>query len=258
MTYSDIDIPYDLHPMKSARLADLSKVRFESEYLPKAVAPDILAENDRSYEQRLAATKMIESVDDPTPTVLGLLTLGTNTIDLLPGAYIQFLRIAGRSYGDPVTDAARITGTISEILPRIDDKINAHNRVAVDFTSSATEIRKQLYPLGALQQLVRNAVMHRTYEGTHAPIHVYWFDDRIEILSPGGGYGAVTREKFGQPGMVDYRNPNLAEAMRVLGFVQRFGLGIPTARRELEKNGNPPPSFDVTDTHVLVRVGVSP
>ena len=97
--------------------------------------------------------------------------------------------------------------------------------------------------------------MHRTYEATNAPIHVYWFEDRIEVLSPGGPFGAITPETFGQPGLVDYRNPNLAEALRVLGFVQRFGFGIPTARRELERNGNPPLSFEVTANHVLMRVG---
>jgi ATP-dependent DNA helicase RecG len=81
-------------------------------------------------------------------------------------------------------------------------------------------------------------------------------DDRIDIVSPGGAYGAVTPETFGQPGVVDYRNPNLAEALRVLGFVQRFGFGIATARRELEKNGNPPLTFEVEPNRVLVRVGV--
>ena len=95
-----------------------------------------------------------------------------------------------------------------------------------------------------------------TYEATNAPIHVYWYDDRIEIMSPGGPYGAVTPETFGQPGVVDYRNPNLAEALRVLGFVQRFGFGIPTARRELEKNGNPPLTFEVGPNRVLMRVGM--
>ena len=54
-------------------------------------------------------------------------------------------------------------------------------------------------------------------------------NDRIEILSPGGPFGQVTVENFGQPGIVDYRNPNLAEAMRVLGLVQRFGVGIAIA-----------------------------
>ncbi len=49
-----------------------------------------------------------------------------------------------------------------------------------------------------------------------------------------------TAENFGRPGVTDYRNPLLAEAMKVLGYVQRFGMGIPLARKELQKNGNPP------------------
>jgi len=64
----------------------------------------------------------------------------------------------------------------------------------------------------------------------------------------------VTRQNFGQPGVTDYRNPHLAEAMKELGYVQRFGLGIPLARKELENNGNPPPEFQVEDAHVLVIV----
>jgi ATP-dependent DNA helicase RecG len=252
------DIPYDLHPIASAKLTDLNKVSFETDYLPKAVAPDILAENDRSYEQQLAATKMIVSADEPTPTVLGLLTIGIRPLDFLPGAYIQFLRFAGLTHADPITDATRIDGAVTDMFRRTDDKLISHNRVAIDITSGPTEIRRQLYPVAGLQQLVRNAVMHRSYEATNAPIHVNWFDDRIEIRNPGGAFGNVTRENFGQPGVLDYRNPNLAEALRVMGLVQRFGVGIQIARRELEKNGNPPPSFEVAANHVFVTVGVSP
>ncbi len=76
-----------------------------------------------------------------------------------------------------------------------------------------------------MQQLVRNAVLHRTYETTNAPVRVYWYSDRIEIHSPGGLYGQVNPENFGQPQVTDYRNPLLAEAMKALGFVQRFGVG---------------------------------
>jgi len=97
--------------------------------------------------------------------------------------------------------------------------------------------------------------MHRTYEGTNAPVRVYWFDDHIEIISPGGPYGAVTADTFGQPGVVDYRNPILAEAMRVFGLMQRYGFGIPAARRELRANGQPEPDFDVgaNSVHCTVR-----
>ena len=96
--------------------------------------------------------------------------------------------------------------------------------------------------------------MHRSYEGTNAPVRVTWFTDRIEIVNPGGPYGIVTTTNFGQPGVTDYRNPHLAEAMKVLGYVQRFGVGIATARKLLAENGNPPPEFDPRDTHVLVTI----
>lgn len=124
----------------------------------------------------------------------------------------------------------------------------------MDIQSSATERRHADYPLAALQQLVRNAVMHRSYEATNAPIRFTWFSDRIELINPGGPYGIVTRENFGSPGVTDYRNPHLAEAMKVLGYVQRFGVGIATARRLLAANGNPPPEFEPRDTHVLVTI----
>jgi len=246
------DRPYDIQPVASSRMQDLDLRRFEAEYLPAAAAPDMLEANDRTAKQRLAATKMIAAADDPVPTVLGLLVIGKATRDFLPGAYIQFLRVEGDALSDPVVDEELIDGTVADVIKRLDDKLLAHNRTAVDFTSEAIEQRKSLYPIVALQQLTRNAVLHRNYEGTNAPSRVYWFDDRIEILSPGGPYGDVTPANFGTPGLTDYRNPNLAEAMRVLGYVQKFGGGIVTARTALVKNGNPPPEFDATTTHIRV------
>jgi ATP-dependent DNA helicase RecG len=40
----------------------------------------------------------------------------------------------------------------------------------------------------------------------------------------------------------------------VLGFVQRFGVGIATAQAELAKNGNPPAQFQVEAATVLVTI----
>jgi ATP-dependent DNA helicase RecG len=239
-------------------VADLDIRRFEEEYLPAAVARDVLAANERTLEQRLAATKMIVAADEPIPTVVGVLVLGTRTRDFLPGAYVQFLRLAGTELADPITDEQSVDGPVAEVLRRLDEKLQAHNRVAVDLTSAAQERRAPVYPLAAIQQIVRNAVMHRTYEGTNAPVRVTWYDDRIEILSPGGPYGTVTTQNFGTPGLADYRNPSLAEALRVLGFVQRFGVGIAIARRELAANGNPPPQFAVDAHHVGVILKVAP
>ena len=195
---------------------------------------------------------------DGCPTVLGILVLGKDPRGYIPGAYVQFLRFEGTSLTDPIRDRKEIDGPLPELLRRLDDVLEAHNTVATSITSGAIEVQHPEYPLLALQQLARNAVLHRTYKGTNAPVRIYWFSDRIEMHSPGGPYGQVTRENFGLPGITDYRNPHLAEAMKVLGYVQRFGLGIQITREELEKNGNPVPEFAVEATHVLVTVGRHP
>jgi ATP-dependent DNA helicase RecG len=96
--------------------------------------------------------------------------------------------------------------------------------------------------------------MHRAYDSTNAPVRAYWFDDRIEIISPGGPFGNVTPANFGQLGLADYRNPHLPEAMRVLNLVQRFGVGIATPQTALRENGNPPIEFQVDQSMVFARL----
>ena len=248
------DIPFDIQPIPSSTLSDLSLTQFVYEYLGQAFAPDVLEANQRSIEEQLAATKMVASPDDPTPTVLGMLVLGSRTRDYLPGAYVQFLRIAGSRLTDPVLDEEAISGTITDVLRRLDEKLNSHNRTSVEFVSSPVEQRESTYPIPAIQQITRNAVMHRSYEGNNAPVHVYWYDDRIEVMNPGGVFGTLTAENFGSAGLTAYRNPNLAEAMKTLGYVQRFGVGIPLARHLLEEAGHPAIEFQADANNVLAVI----
>lgn len=251
------DVHFESHPLPACSLADLSRATFEHEYLPNAFAADVLAANERSYEQRLASCGMLASADEPVPTVLGLLVLGNSPRKWLPGSYVQFLRINGASLADPIADEAEIDGTIGAMLRRLDDKLAAHLTTRVDFTSQDREVRSSPYPLVALQQLARNALLHRSYEGTNSPVRLYWYHDRIEIISPGGPYGSVTVQNFGKPGFSDYRNPQLAAAFKVLGYAQRFGAGIAVAQAALEKNGNPPAQFVVDQQFVTAIIPAS-
>lgn len=248
------DRPFDVTPIPTAGLSDLNLTQFENEYLPAAFSDEILAANDRSLREQLSATKMIESAQQPTATVLGLLAIGKNPQDFLPGAYAQFLRIGGNELADDILDSEDIGGAVPDLLRRLDEKLRAHNRTEVDITSGDTDLRTALYPMEALQQITRNAIMHRTYEATNAPVRVSWFRDRIEVISPGGAFGTVAVDNFGQPGLTDYRNPNLADAMKTLGYVQRFGVGIDIARRHLAQAGHLPPEFDVSGNHVRVVI----
>ncbi len=124
---------FDVEPIPTAGLTDLDLIRFRYEYLEKAFSQEVLSTNERSIEEQLAATKMIASADKPVATVLGILTIGKNPQDYLPGAYIQFLRIAGNKWGDDVVDSEAIQGTFPDALRRVNEKLLAHNRLAVDF-----------------------------------------------------------------------------------------------------------------------------
>lgn len=245
------DQPFDLRSIPVATLEDLDRELFEKIYLPSSVSQDVLLENDREYEQQLSSLRLLGPDEVATPTVVGLLSIGRDPLRFVSGAYIQFLRIDGQDLTDPIRDHKTIDGPLPDLLNQVDDVLKAHISVSSDFTSASTEMDRPQYPIVALQQIVRNAVMHRNYDGTSAPIRITWFNDRIEINSPGGPYGNVTIENFGQPGVTDYRNPHFAEAMRNLGFVQRFGIGIALARREMEKNGNPSIVFKVNSSFVL-------
>ena len=248
------DLPFDLQPLPSATLDDLDLETFRREYLTSALAPDVLEENQRSIEQQLTSLRFTTPEPELYPTTLGMIAAGKDPRQFIPSFYIQFVRFDGLEVTDPIRDQKDIGGSLLYLLRYIDEVLQANIATALDLTSGAREIQHPDYPIAALQQLIRNAVMHRSYENTHAPVRVYWFSDRIEIHNPGGLYGQVNRENFGKGGVTDYRNPHLAGAMRDLGYVQRFGIGISVAQKELSKNGNPLAEFTPEDSTFLVTI----
>jgi ATP-dependent DNA helicase RecG len=202
-------------------------------------------------QQRLAALRLLTI--EEVPTCAGVLAAGYDPTRWLPGAYVQFLRLDGTDLTAPVKDEKVVDGTLLETLRQLDELLALNISTAVDFTSADRESRRPDYPLPALQQVVRNAIMHRAYEHTNSPVRISWFSDRVEIVSPGGPYGVVSVENFAT-GVTDYRNPTLAELMRGLGYVQRFGAGIPQTKKSLADNGNPEPRFEANPSHVGVTL----
>ncbi|MGA8363132.1 MAG: ATP-binding protein [Solirubrobacteraceae bacterium] len=246
------DLPFDARPLSSASVDDLALDLFERTYLPAALAPEVLAANERSIDHQLVALRF--TTPDGLPTAAGMVTIGRDPAAFVPGAFIQFLRLDGQTITDQVINEQRISQPLPDLLRDLDDLLRVNVRTSVDITSGSIEQRRPDYPLVALQQLARNALMHRTYEFSTAPTRITWLSDRIEIQSPGGPFGQVTVENFGHPGVTDYRNPTVAEAMRQLGYVQRFGIGIATARKALAENGNPELHFQVEPTYVSATI----
>lgn len=246
------DLPFDLRPAYSTTVADLDLDFIENNYLPKAVSPEVLAENRRPLEEQMRSLRLL-SGDGPTNGAV--LAFGRDPQWLVPGAYVQFVRFDGDEITDPIRTSERITGRLNDVLRGVDQLLRLNIQTRLDIVSGPREERFPDYPVEALRQLAYNAIMHRSYEGTQAPARLYWFTDRVWMESPGGLYGRVTKETLLE-GATDYRNGLIAEVMRNLGFAQHFGLGIPLARQALADNGNPEPEFDVQ--HTWVRVTIRP
>jgi ATP-dependent DNA helicase RecG len=245
------NLPPDARGISQANVTDLDLTRFALEYLPLAFSPEILAENGRTTSDQLKALRFIDP--DGHPTLAAILTIGLDPIAWIPGAYIQFIALDGVELTDPIRDQKRLGGVIGDQLRMADELIDLF--VLRPVTIDGIRIETAAYPTAALKQVIRNAVLHRMYLGSNTPIRLTWYSDRVEISSPGGPFGGVTANNFGQPGVTSYRNPTLAEAMRTLGYAERFGLGLQIARQSLERNGNPPPEFRVDDhfVHVTIR-----
>ena len=248
------DRSFDMQPARSATVDDLDLGYLKSHYLPAAVAQDVLELNQRPLIQQLHSLRLLAG---EFPTWGALMAFGIAPQNWLPGAYVQFLRVAGRSLTDPIKSRKELTGRLEDVMLRLRDLIDVNITVGMDVTSRPKEINLPDYPVTALWQLASNAIMHRNYEVTNAPTRFYWYDDRIEIQSPGGLFGNVTSENI-HHGVTDYRNPLVAEIMHHVGFAQRFGMGIPLAKRELESNGNPPLEFAFLPSQVSVTVRTRP
>jgi ATP-dependent DNA helicase RecG len=246
------DLPFDARPGIGTTMADLDLDLFEREYLPSVLSPEIIAANGRSVVQRLSSLRL--TTVEGVPTHAGILVLGIEPTGVIPGAYVQFLRVQGSDLAAPIIDERRLTTALPSLLRELDELLKINIRTSVQIGETLKDARRPDYPLAALQQLTRNAVLHRSYEGTASPVRITWYDDRVEIYSPGGPYGVVTVENFGRPGVTDYRNPILAEAMGALGYVQKFGAGIPITTRALLENGNPPADFTPDPSYVGVIV----
>lgn len=249
------ELPFDQRPVLNALLSELNLEFFCEEYLPHAVAADVLASNRRSVEQQLASLRFA-TADGAHPTNAGLLVTGLDPLAWLPGAYIQFVRFDGTDLAAPITDHQTISGRLDEQALQVGSVMRANIQTAAETGTSGRRIDRPNYPFEALREFVHNGLLHRSYEDTNAPLRVNWFEDRVEIQSPGGLYGRVRPDNMDST--TDYRNPALAEAMKTLGFVERFGVGIARARHWLAESSNPEPEFVCDPSYVTVTVRPAP
>lgn len=240
---------FDVLPCKGSSMDDISIELFKLRYLPSAIHPETLAENGRDLKSQLASLKFYDIKED-CPTYAGILMFGINPRFFIPGASVQYVKFTGEDEASDFEYEHRFEGDLTTQLGQMEEFIKANivkmvlPELGVDYVSS--------YPIRAIKELLFNAVIHKDYQ-SNAPIKFYEFSDRIEISNAGGLYGKARPENF--PNENDYRNPAISEAVKNLGFVNGFNIGVKAALAALNKNGSPAPEF-IKDqpTSFLVKI----
>ena len=109
-------------------------------------------------------------------------------------------------------------------------------------------------PEVAFREAIANALIHRVWD-VESQIRVLMFDDRIEVVSPGGLPSGITAEEYLSGKLSVLRNRNLANVFYRLGFVEIFGTGI-TRIKQLYEEGFIKPDFEVSENTIKIVLPV--
>ena len=231
---------FDMSPCRDATLEDIDQSQFLNNYLPLAVSPEIIENDTRSIKDKMASLRLYDKTRD-CPTNAAVLLFGKNVDYFFPGAYVQFVQFDGTDNAAEIVNQNEFRGSLMSVLPVlktfVETSVVKKRPVPVSALQEKIEYN---YPEWAVRELLMNAIMHRDYSG-NTPVKFYIYSDRLEITNPGGLYGNARPENF--PNVNDYRNPVISEALKVLGYVNKYNRGIARVKQELRENGNGEATF---------------
>lgn len=198
----------------------------------------------------------------PVPNLAALLLFGKDPTLWHPRCGIDFVKYEGteRRHGTALNMVKRIrfeaplARLVDEAVGRIKEHIRERTILHDLFFRERLE-----YPAFAWQEALVNAVAHRDYAISGAPIEVWMFDDRLEVRSPGLPPPPVSLEQMRQHKSIHFsRNPLLVRALADMGYLKEMGEGIPRMFEEMEQHGLQPPEFALEGFFLVVTLHNTP
>ena len=247
---------FDAAPCLNATIDDLDLQKFNHYYLPKAMTDEEIKEDKRDVKLQLSSFGFYDTHYD-RPTNAGMLLFAKNLRRFIPGAYVQYVRFAGKDRAGDIMTEHEFKENLCTILPELETfiKTTIANRRPIPVSALREDFFVD-YPDWATRELLMNAICHRDYT-SNGPIQFYQYDNRIEIMNHGGLYGRANEQNF--PTVNDYRNIVVAESMKVLGFVNRHSRGVLRVQKDLKANENGEAVYDFGyQTAVMVTEMKSP
>ena len=205
---------------------DINKEAF-SGYFKKEFG-QTFEEKGLTYEEALRAKRVLRNEQI---SLAGLLFFGNDPQSVKPAFTIKAVAFIGNDISGTLyrSKPADFRGTI----PQLFNEVMGFFRTNLKYLQTGKEFNTtgvlEISEI-ALTELVQNALVHRDYF-KNAPIRVFIFDNRVEIISPGKLPNSLTVEdiKYGNP--VIRNNQLVAFSSRTMPF-SGLGSGIKRALAE--------------------------
>lgn len=234
---------FESQPVEEATLEDLDTTRVSRYFDQLGLPPDedmVEALLSRGCITRRGADGL--PLEQPLPTVAGILLFGRNPQRFLRSAEIICVRYAGKSMGDEFV-RQDIGGVLAEQARQAEAFVIANMRRGMRIRGMAREEITE-YPLPVVREAIVNAIAHRDYSIRGEGIRLLMFSDRLEVYSPGRLPGHVTVENIKDERYS--RNAAIVAVLTDLGYIERLGYGIDRMIAAMEEAGLPPPEFEET------------
>ena len=223
-----------------------------SEEVDFRAASELFAEQRQLTRRDLKTLRLvIDYQGTPVPTVAGILLFGKNREKHFPDAWMQCGRFKGENKSDILDhqESHRIPAlAIEDGYDFI--KKHAEKRLEIRGTRG-----KKVWnvPLLAVREAIINAVLHADYSMIGSPIRISYFDNRIEIESPGLLLTGLSVKDI-QQGISRLRNRVIGRVFRELGFIEQWGSGIQRMLSNCCEMGLPEPVLEEIGTHFRVTL----
>lgn len=229
-------IEYEKLPLEDAKLSDFDEQTLNQ--FIHMVDKNINKKNRKNILQNFGF--ITKKNGKSVPTIGGILILGKDPEKFIVNSNIDIVRFQGISK-NVIIEHKLITGNLPKITDIVLEFIKKILRIKIKIIQFKREEIFE-YPLEVIRELLVNALIHRDYSITQNRIQCYFFDDRMEITSPGGLVRSVKLENILSERFA--RNPNISRAMRILGYCEELGTGLIRVKYLLNEYNLPEPKFE--------------
>ena len=242
-------VPFDDRYNQQTTLEDL-EISLIQEYLTEVESE--LAEQAKKIDFENLCRQMNivgGATENPLPKNVGLMFFNQNPAKFFPHTQIDVVKLPTGASGSKIIEKSfygPINQQIRDALHYIDTTVI--EEIIIKTPKKAEADKFFNYPYQAVEELLVNAVYHRSYE-VREPIEVRILPDRITIASYPGPDRSIKIEALAIGNFIArrYRNRRIGEFLKELKLTEGRGTGIPIAIKAMDENGSPRPSFETDE-----------